>query len=147
MPSNVVFIPGNVASSKNSKQWTGTRLISSGPTQRYKANTAWYWKLYKQRFDKMIEGRERPYNVALFFIRDSRRRFDYINIAQIIFDLMVDYLYLCDDSAEYVIPIFAGYAVDKEKSGVIISVYDENKTISEIRAEMRNIFYDGAIIS
>ena len=95
----------------------------------------------------MIEGRERPYNVALFFIRDSRRRFDYINIAQIIFDLMVDYSYLCDDSAEYVIPVFAGYAVDKEKSGVIISVYDENKTISEIRAEMRNMFYDGAIIS
>ena len=122
-------------------------MISSGPTQRYKANTAWYWKLYKQKFDKMVRGKERPYNVALFFIRDSRRRFDYINIAQIIFDLMVDYSYLCDDSAEYVIPIFAGYAVDKEKSGVIISVYDENKTISEIRAEMRNIFYDGAIIS
>lgn len=147
LPDNVIFIPGNVASSKNSKQWTGTKLISSRTARIYKENTAWYWKICKQRFDKMIEGMEAPYNIALFFIRDSRRRFDYINVAQILFDLMVDYSYLCDDSAIYLNPIFAGYAVDKEKSGVIIGVYDENKTISEIKIEMKGIFYDGVIIS
>jgi len=70
----------------------------------------------------MIEGKDKPYRIGLFFIRDSRRRFDYINIAQIIFDLMVYYSYLCDDSAEYVIPVFTGYAVDKLNSGVYIMV-------------------------
>ena len=38
-----IFISGNVPSSKNSKRWTGKRLINSEAVMKYKKNTADEW--------------------------------------------------------------------------------------------------------
>jgi hypothetical protein len=128
-----IFIPGNVASSKNSKQWTGKYLVDSKTTQRYRTSSAWYWKLNKREFQKMLEGKDKPYIVKFFFVRDSRRKFDFVNMVQICQDLMVEYGWIADDNCNEMLPFpvihnldplyeTKWYAVDKDKPGVYISV-------------------------
>ena len=128
----MIFIAGNTPSSKNSKRIititnkkTGkktTRLINSEVTEKYIKTSKTDWILNKRNFLKMLENKEKPYKIELFFIRDSRRRFDYINAAQIIFDLMQEYGYIEDDDSTNVIPVFSGFKVDKARAGVEIRV-------------------------
>ena len=128
----MIFIAGNTPSSKNSKRIititnkkTGkktTRLINSEVTEKYIKSSKVDWILNKRNFLKMLENKEKPYKIELFFIRDSRRRFDYINAAQIIFDLMQEYGYIDDDDSTNLIPIFRGFEVDKARAGVKIEV-------------------------
>lgn len=128
----MIFITGNTPSSKNSKRIititnkkTGkktTRLINSEVTEKYIKTSKTDWILNKRNFLKMLENKEKPYKIELFFIRDSRRRFDYINAAQIIFDLMQEYGYIEDDDSTNVIPVFSGFKVDKARAGVEIRV-------------------------
>lgn len=123
----MIFIAGNTPSSKNSKQFVTlksgkTLLINSKTVQKYLKESKADWLINKNEFLKMLKGKEKPYKVELFFIRDSRRRFDYINAAQIIFDLMQEYDYIEDDDSTNVIPIFKGFEVDKAKAGVEIRV-------------------------
>lgn len=118
----MIFIPGNTPSSKNSKQWTGKYLVSSKLTQKYHKNTAHYWIDQKELFLKMLEGKEKPYNISFYFVRDSLRRFDYINVVQYPLDLMQEYGWLEDDSAYYVRPLFEGFEVNKTNPGVYIDV-------------------------
>ena len=122
-----IFIPGNVASSKNSKQWTGTRLIWGKVAQRYRANTAWYWKMYKRDFREMIKGKDKPYLIGFFFVRDSRRKFDFVNLVQTCQDLMIEYGWAADDNIEEMLPFPVSmegvwYKVDKDKPGVYITI-------------------------
>lgn len=128
----MIFIAGNTPSSKNSKRIititnkkTGkktTRLINSEVTEKYIKNSKADWLINKNEFLKMLKGKEKPYKIELFFIRDSRRRFDYINAAQIIFDLMQEYGYIEDDDSQNIIPVFKGFEVDKARTGVKIDV-------------------------
>ena len=128
----MIFIAGNTPSSKNSKRIititnkkTGkktTRLINSEVTEKYIKSSKVDWLVNKNEFLKMIKDKEKPYKLELYFIRDSKRRFDYINAAQIIFDLMQEYGYIEDDDSTNVIPIFKGFEVDKARTGVKIEV-------------------------
>ena len=123
----MIFIAGNTPSSKNSKQFvtlkTGkTLLINSKTVQKYLKESKADWLINKNEFLKMLKGKEKPYKVELFFIRDSKRKFDYINAAQIVFDLMQEYEYIEDDDSTNVIPIFKGFEVDKARTGVEIKV-------------------------
>lgn len=128
----MIFIKGNTPSSKNSKRIititnkkTGkkaTRLINSEVTEKYIKNSKVDWILNKNNFKKMIKDKEKPYKIELYFIRDSKRRFDYINAAQIIFDLMQEYDYIDDDDSTNVMPVFSGFEVDKTRAGVEIKV-------------------------
>ena len=123
----MIFIKGNTPSSKNSKQFVTlkngkTMLLNSKTVQKYIKESKGDWILNKNNFKKMLENKEKPYKIELFFIRDSRRRFDYINAAQIIFDLMQEYGYIDDDDSTNVMPIFSGFEVDKARAGVEIRV-------------------------
>ena len=128
----MIFIAGNTPSSKNSKRIititnkkTGkktTRLINSEVTEKYIKSSKVDWLVNKNEFLKMIKDKEKPYKIELYFIRDSKRRFDYINATQIIFDLMQEYGYIEDDDSTNVIPIFKGFEVDKVRAGVEIEV-------------------------
>lgn len=123
----MIFINGNTPSSKNSKQFVTlksgkTLLINSKTVQKYIKESKADWILNKNNFKKMIKDKEKPYKIELFFIRDSRRKFDYINAAQIVFDLMQEYGYIEDDDSTNVIPIFKGFEVDKARTGVEIKV-------------------------
>ena len=123
----MIFIAGNTPSSKNSKQFVTlksgkTLLINSKTVQEYIKESKADWLVNKNEFLKMLKGKEKPYKIELYFIRDSKRRFDYINAAQIIFDLMQEYSYIEDDDSTNVIPVFKGFEVDKEMAGVKIEV-------------------------
>lgn len=123
----MIFITGNTPSSKNSKQFVTlksgkTLLINSKTVQKYLKESKADWLINKNEFLKMLKGKEKPYKVELFFIRDSRRKFDYINAAQIVFDLMQEYGYIEDDDSQNIIPVFKGYKVDKSRAGVEIEV-------------------------
>jgi hypothetical protein len=124
-----IYIPGNVPSSKNSKQWTGKYLINSKTTTNYIKDTRFHYKQFKAVFEDMVKGLEKPYHISFYFIRSTRRKFDYINPAQTVQDLMVKNFWVEDDNMENIIPYFDGYEVDKEKAGVIIRVVEENKRL------------------
>ena len=123
----MIFIAGNTSSSKNSKQFVTlksgkTLLINSKTVQKYIKESKVDWLVNKNEFLKMLKGKEKPYKIELYFIRDTKRRFDYINAAQIIFDLMQEYGYIEDDDSTNVIPVFKGFEVDKIGAGVKIEV-------------------------
>ena len=119
---DTIFIAGNVPSSKNGKRWTGKYLIHSKTVMRYIKESKEDYLDNKNKFIKMIEGKDLPLNISFKFIRNSRRKFDYINPAQTVQDLMVKYDYIKDDNCNFVLPHFERYEYNKEKSGVIIKI-------------------------
>ncbi|MCF2625273.1 hypothetical protein I6E17_03640 [Fusobacterium perfoetens] len=121
-----IYIKGNVPSSKNSKQWTGKMLINSKTVRNYINNFGFQWYSLEniKAFKSMIKGKDKPYKIGFYFIRDTARKFDYINAAQLPCDLMVKAGMIDDDNCNEIIPVFLGYEVDKEKAGVKISVLD-----------------------
>jgi hypothetical protein len=121
-----IYIGGNVASSKNSKRWTGKCLIGSKTTMAYKKNTAKEYALLANTFRTMLKGKTPPYRVEFTFIRDSKRRFDYCNAIQIVADMMVEYGWIEDDSADIFLPVFAPYQYKKNDGGVIIRVLESD---------------------
>ena len=123
----MIFIAGNTPSSKNSKQFVTLKngkklLLNSKIVRKYIDKSEMDWRFNKTEFFKMLKGKEKPYKIELYFIRDSKRKFDYINAAQIVFDLMQHYGYIEDDDSTNVIPIFKGFEVDKVRAGVEIRV-------------------------
>ena len=117
-----IFIPGNVASGKNSKVWTGRYLVYSKTAQKYLKESEQYWRQSSHQFQKWVRTLSTPYNISFYFIRGSRHRFDYHNVVQLPLDLMQKYHWIEDDCADIVIPIFKGYHYDKDNPGLIISV-------------------------
>ena len=121
-----IFIPGNVSSSKNGKQWTGKYLIHSKATRNYIKQSKPYYIENKKKFVEMIDKNVNyPIVVDFYFIRNSKRKFDYINPAQTVQDLMVEYDWIDDDNCDIIIPHFSGYHIDKEKAGVIIKILNK----------------------
>ena len=123
----MIFIAGNTPSSKNSKQFVTLKngkklLLNSKIVRKYIDKSEMDWIFNKTEFFKMLKGKNKPYKIELYFIRDSKRKFDYINAAQIVFDLMQHYGYIEDDDSQNVIPIFKGFEVDKARTGVEIEV-------------------------
>jgi hypothetical protein len=121
---NKIFIHGNVPSSKNSKQWTGKHLIMSKTCREYIRKHEQEYLLNKDMFRNCLSKQEKPYRIGFYFIRDSRRKFDYINAAQLPLDLMQKYGWIDDDDCHNVIPVFLGYEVDKAKTGMVINILD-----------------------
>lgn len=119
---NEVYIPFNTSSSKNSKQWTGKYLINGKATRDYISKSKNFYKSGRDKFLSITKDMEPPYHIAFHFVRNSKRKFDYINPAQTVQDLMVKNLWIEDDDIHNIVPYFNGYSVSKEKAGVIIRV-------------------------
>ncbi len=142
--NNYIFIPGNVPSLKNSKQlfknkYTGKMFItSSALCKKYVTNSEIHWRIFQSSFFKLIEGKQKPYKLQLFFIRDKHKSFDFGNISQIVLDCMTGNAYfpkskdkelkkkfawIEDDDANNIVPNYdAGFGYDPKLSGVIIRV-------------------------
>lgn len=121
-----IVIPGNVPSSKNSKQMTKTKLLVSSKTVRnYVTKYSFLWLLYEPDFKFLIEDLEKPYKIEFLFTRESKRSFDYINIVQLPLDLMQRYGWLENDDAYNVKPFFANFHIDKENPGIAIKILKE----------------------
>jgi len=137
--NHILYIPMNVPSSKNSKQLVHVKskkppyksrplFIDSKTVQRYKKNTEMFYASRAVDFKKMVEGLPKPYYVTFKFIRDSRRRFDYINPAQTVQDLMVKYGWIDDDNADEIVPVFLPYETEKIRAGVEIGILTQDET-------------------
>jgi len=124
-----IYIHGNVSSSKNSKQWTGKYLINGKTTREYIKNTRTEYREGKAKFKELTKDLSPPYHVSFYFIRSTRRKFDYINPAQTVQDLMVKNFWIEDDDITNIVPYFTGYEVDKETAGVVIDIVPDNQKI------------------
>ncbi len=99
----------NTPSFKNSREAvrSGGRVFL-----RLSTNAQIAKQVYKEEFKPLKEEigtLEGLHEISFFFYRNSKRRFDYINIAQGILDGLVNAEILKDDSADNVIPSFEGY--------------------------------------
>jgi len=122
-----ITIYGNVPSSKNSKRIVYVKgralVLNSKFAETYIRETAKQWMLNKPNFIHLIKGKNKPYKIEFQFIRESKRRFDFVNLCQLPLDLMVKYGYLTDDDYTNVIPVINPEVIfDKENAGIKIKV-------------------------
>jgi Holliday junction resolvase RusA-like endonuclease len=141
MAKQRIFIPLNVPSSKNSKVASKKGVFHSPTVRHYlqKLGVKKYHKNeyenYKTRpnlFEQAIkplrdQSLDIPCKMSFHFIRDSRRKFDFVNAVQIVCDLLVAHQVIEDDNMDYLIPMPLSvdgrwYSVDKEGAGVIIEI-------------------------
>lgn len=151
--NNYVFIPGNVPSLKNSKIKTSRGIFPSKTVIKYiksfgissfssskknvsimkRFNGATFYDYFNDEIISSIsklKERNIPSVLGIHFIRDSERKFDFINACQIIFDLMTSFDIIEDDSMTYLIPIPLKinnnwYSIDRENPGVIIKLLNK----------------------
>jgi len=128
-----IYIPGNVPSSKNSKRIVTSKsgtslLIGSKQLMNYKKHSGIFWKMYKGSFrEKLLNmNKNIPLFVEFTFIRKSKHKFDYINPAQTVQDLMTEYEWIEDDNSDIIVPYFGRYIYDPMMSGVFIRVFSNN---------------------
>ena len=139
-----IFIPGSVPSLKNSKIATAHGVFMSKTCKRYLqslgiqsySSSRKEVKGYKKKpniFKELTsevkvfleENRSKPYLVGFHFVRDSKRKFDYINAMQILCDLMVAHGIIDDDDCDNLVPSPCNYNdkwyhIDKSNPGVYL---------------------------
>lgn len=81
----------------------------------------------KSLFLELSKNKNNPLFVGFYIIRDSYRRYDYINCMQIVCDLMVKNKWIVDDSTDYIVPVFLGTHKDTSAAGIIIKILDSDK--------------------
>lgn len=118
----MIFIKGNTPSSKNSKRWTGKFLINSKVVMNWKKSVEYDFLKNKKAFKTMIEEKEKPYKIQFKFVRNSKRKFDYVNAVQVVLDMMTKYKWIDDDNADEIMPFFDYYIYDKKNPGCYIDV-------------------------
>ena len=125
--NDMVFILGNVPSSKNSRQRTKTGfMVMSKTCQNYMKQYGYQWENIPEEF-KQLNPEDFPVTIGFHFVRNSRHRWDFGNICQMATDLMVKNLWLPDDSMDYLIPQCLWidnkhYSYDKSNPGVYIKI-------------------------
>ncbi len=115
---NKIIITGDLRSSKNSRRLVyikgKPRFNKSHVSQRQFEEICWELKAQRSKWKEMISGRTVPLRVCFKMYRSTRQPFDYTNIIQNLCDAMVRMEYLTDDSANYLLPVFEPYEVDKD---------------------------------
>ena len=118
-----VFIPGNVPSSKNSKVMTSKGIFVSKTVRRYlqkigvkgysvRLKTVENYKIRLNLFEQAVapmrdflSTKQPPHMISFYFVRATRHKFDFLNIAQIVADLLVAHRVIEDDDMTNLIPV------------------------------------------
>lgn len=124
----IEYIGINVPSSKNSKRICNKKLINSPLVRKYKESMGYVFNANRKLWNKQIKAdNNNPLFVGFYFYRDSRRHWDFMNIVQIIADMMQDSGYISDDDTKHFIPIYLGEELtDKNNAGFKMKILDEN---------------------
>lgn len=146
----MIFIPGNVPSSKNSKIKTRNGIFHSKTVQKYlKYHGIKSYSLRKREITPysrkpvlfpfvplkiMFQAFEPPYFVGFHFVRDSRRKADFQNIVQILADLFVAGGVIPDDDMTSFFPVplckCGGWSsLSKANPGVFVGLFPESNMI------------------
>lgn len=138
-----VFIPGNTPSLKNSKVATPKGVFMSKTVRKYlqflgvknysvSKHTVENYKTRPNLFEEAVAPMRAylatlysPYLIGFHFIRGSKHKFDWMNAAAIIADLLVAHKVIFDDDMDNLIPspYLIGddwYSYDKERPGCIL---------------------------
>lgn len=125
---NCVFIPYQVPSKKNSQN-IGRHKVTGKPTLykskqyiQYIRATQSYWQNLKPDFLRLLEGKEKPYQISFEFVRATRQAFDYVGPLETVQDLMQEFDWIGNDDARTMKPILEDFGVDKNNPGVYIRV-------------------------
>lgn len=139
---DAIFIKGNVPSSKNSKingrffsktvqnylKYYGIATFSSSKKQvvhrKVKPN-----EFPIEQLMNLFKDREFPITIGFHFVRNSKHKFDFGNVCQILLDLFTAYDIIPDDNMDYVVPQCTwiekkAYSYDKSFPGVYISIVE-----------------------
>ncbi len=125
-----IFIAGNTPSSKNSKQ-IGKVYRKDKSVIPILRNSKVVERYIKESVAEYLQGKvifkswkvEYPLDIGMYYIRNSKRRFDGVNASQIVFDLMVKNRWIEDDNTEYVRYHDLGFHKG-DNPGVIIAILD-----------------------
>ena len=122
-----IIIYGNVPSSKNSKRIVHvkgrTLVLMSKFAENYIKKTAIQWDLNRNNFTNLIKNKTKPYKIEFQFIRETKHRFDFVNLCQLPLDLMTKYNWIDDDDYKNVIPVINPEVIfDKKNAGIKIKV-------------------------
>lgn len=119
-----IYIPGEVISSKNSKQiaWRDGKpfITHSQAAKRYKDTSFPYYLEQAPVFKELVKNTPRPFYCAIKFLRKTKGRFDCNNLTQMVADLMVEAGWIEDDHDGVIrfIPINTEYGY--KNPGVVI---------------------------
>jgi len=145
LENELIFIPGNCPSLKNSKIKTSRGIFPSKTVksyltdlgiQRYSASrkeVVGYktkpnkFEELREIFNKALEGKEPPIEIGFHFVRKTKHKFDFNNANQIIADLLTAHGIIEDDNMDYFIPYAFKmndkfYTIDKENPGVYLKI-------------------------
>lgn len=136
----MIFIRGNVPSSKNSKikgkffSKTVAKYLRSFGIKSFSSRkkTVETYKTIPMTFPvnelkELFRDKEYPVVVKFHFVRDSKHKFDFGNVTQILLDLFTAFDIIEDDNMDCIIPFplkmnDKWYSYDKENPGVFINI-------------------------
>ena len=141
----MIFVPFNVPSSKNSKIATSKGVFHSKTVKKYlgklgiqtysvsKKTVKGYvtrpnlFRHVLKDFPELLENKKKPYLIGLHFVRDSKRKADFHNLAQIVMDLLVAHGFIEDDDMTEVFPVplkinGSYFSISRDNPGVFITV-------------------------
>ena len=124
-PVEMIFIPGNIPSLKNSKVKTDRGIFSSPTVSKFlrsigiqnfnsrKKEVKGYvdpnrpnqFEALRSRFEAMKAGKDDPIIIGYHQVRVSKRLFDFSNSVEILQDLMTAHDFIEDDNVKYVFPV------------------------------------------
>lgn len=122
----MITLPVELYSSKNSRRIlrAGDKIIVAkskvAKEQEYSLTEIMYYLISQWRQE--MTGAEYPLKLGIYIYRKTRRRWDWVNICQNLFDCMVKAGWLPDDDVEHLTPVFLGWSVDKTNPRVEITV-------------------------
>lgn len=127
-----ITINGEIHSSKNSRRVgrnkkTGKIFVSKSKSSK-KDEGSFADQLAKQTqaWQGMMMGQTYPIKLVFYFRRQTKRKFDYVNLAQGLLDALVKAEFLPDDDADHVVPVFAPYVLDKKNPGCDLTIFPGN---------------------
>lgn len=125
----MITIYGELHSSKNGKSIINIKgkpmLISKKVVRDSEKGLLAQMILNRYKFISETKNLSKPLKIVFKIYRQTKRRFDYINIVQQFQDCMVKSGWIPDDNANEMIPVFLPYEVDKKNPRVEVSVQNE----------------------
>jgi hypothetical protein len=147
----MVFVNGSIPSSKNSKVATSKGVFHSKTVGKFlREQGIQHYSVSKKQITyyktrpcvfpvkelkDLISGSSKigseggPIKIGVHFIRQTKAKFDFHNICQILFDLMVAFDIIEDDNMDCILPFpmqidGKWYSVDKDNPGAYISIIE-----------------------
>lgn len=143
--NELIFIPYNVPSLKNSKVKTSRGIFSSPTVTKYlrllgiqsysagRKTVVGYktrpnqFEALRGKFEEAFKGIEPPYDIGFHFVRKDKRSCDFNNINQIVADLMTAHDFIEDDNMNYFLPYplkinGKAFSINKDNPGVWLKI-------------------------